>query len=878
MTPVLLGGSYKCQCGSSYQLVASERLNASTCVKLSHVGVLSAKVVLSSAATATSVDFDAADTGSSGTTLTFVSALYQDVFLLAASECYFYRSELQNRFCQVLGNVCVLQHFSAAASSCALLDLIQRSGRTTVANSVSGWYTTLPFLSYDANMKSVLESTMIGMAMSFDEVAASATSDHLEFVLVSYDFSGSITSARRLTDELLYCLSDTSVGTPLWARFGASMSQQYACDLGALDAARLALYELFLVDRSKSEGDAERLVPVPVQNLNYRDAKGFAVNENTHQSDASDDFLSHRFFLYDFQSGVAAGESKPTVYRYAKSITLTIRTRSADVQRLYPPLLSISYADTQTLRSATLQFHVTYASDSSGFWATATALFVVACALAACRVVLQTYTWQRRSTRNEEMEAALWHSMAHLLTCSASNAARASFAVLLAVSAYFLLFFKLQSSVYVLLPETNDQALATAMDEYHAFRVLLPLCFALQLAFVLHTVYSQTHVQVFFIDWEKPRARAVDGDAAGPQSAPPVSVWRTILAVNEWKALQVARRSSFELTVVLLLFLLYGCDLRAAAIPIPQAQLAHAGALAGADANRARNPYLRFATVSGSWLLLCLAQRGWKWLVYDRFVDEPRESLFIDLCTVAKVSCLVLDEPYHGFYLHCRSPYPFADGNMSELVAQLKQEAAGLTVGRGLDRSLPDCQAFELFVTRKWKRKFQALAAAVHPAASRPTGLKSGPELVRRHRPFALERRGAESAVTQAMVKHASNLSDFVKAFVENQEEQYRWRIYRAQTWLGSLLGIPPEITSSKQSLFLPDTSSKFATVLFLGIETDLMLLNITCFGVVDLWTDNHAVSALVTYLLERGLVTLRSHYGSKRLARNTLVDPRFLL
>ena len=34
---------------------------------------------------------------------------------------------------------------------------------------------------------------------------------------------------------------------------------------------------------------------------------------------------------------------------------------------------------------------------------------------------------------------------------------------------------------------------------------------------------------------------------------------------------------------------------------------------------------------------------------------------FIDLCTIAKVSVLILDAPYHGYYLHCDSPYPHAD-------------------------------------------------------------------------------------------------------------------------------------------------------------------------------------------------------------------------
>lgn len=650
--------------------------------------------------------------------------------------------------------------------------------------------------------------------MSFDEAASSSTSDHLEFVLVAYDFSGAITGAKRLTSELLYCLPDASIGTPLWARFGASIFREYTCDLSSLDATKLELYELYLVDRSKSESEDGRVVPVPVQNVNYRDAKGFSINANTREADTSDDFLSHRFFLYDFQSGVPAGESKPKVYRYATTITLTIKTQTANVQRIHPPLLSISYADTQSLSSVPMQFHVTYSSDTTGFWSTATALFVVACALAGCRVLLQTYTWQRRSTRNEEMGAALWHSMVHLLTCSASNVARASFSVLLVLSTYFLLFFKLQSTVYVLLPEANYHALSNAMDEYYPFRVVLPLCFSLQLSFVLFTVYSQTNVQMFFIDWEKPRAKVVNADSAKLQNAP-ISIWRTIIAVNEWKTLQVARRSSFELTVVVVLFLLYGCDFRSAAIPIPRAQMTHVSTLASPDANLALNPYLRFATVSSVWLLLCIAQRLWKWLIYDRYVDEPRESLFIDLCTVAKVSCLVLDEPYHGFYLHCRSPYPFADGNMSEIVDQLKQEEAGLTVGRGLDSGLPDCQAFEMFVTRKWKRKFQTLFSAVHGGASASSSAsstrKNGPELIRRHRPFTQgasplwsASRVAGVPVTQTMVKHANSLSEFLKAFIENQEEQYRWRIYRAQTCLGSFFGIPPEITSSKQSLFLP--------------------------------------------------------------------------
>jgi hypothetical protein len=64
----------------------------------------------------------------------------------------------------------------------------------------------------------------------------------------------------------------------------------------------------------------------------------------------------------------------------------------------------------------------------------------------------------------------------------------------------------------------------------------------------------------------------------------------------------------------------------------------------------------------------------WKWLIWERYYDEPPEQKFVDMCTIAKVSVLVLLEPYYGYYLHCRSPHQFADGSMAELVEMLHQE------------------------------------------------------------------------------------------------------------------------------------------------------------------------------------------------------------
>ena len=96
------------------------------------------------------------------------------------------------------------------------------------------------------------------------------------------------------------------------------------------------------------------------------------------------------------------------------------------------------------------------------------------------------------------------------------------------------------------------------------------------------------------------------------------------------------------------------------------------------------NPILRFAHSTFWWLLLTYGQILVNWLIIERKFVEPISTRFIDLCTMAKVSCLILDEKYHGYYLHCNSHHPFADESMGELAGQLASEQAGLlphTVG-----------------------------------------------------------------------------------------------------------------------------------------------------------------------------------------------------
>ncbi len=155
------------------------------------------------------------------------------------------------------------------------------------------------------------------------------------------------------------------------------------------------------------------------------------------------------------------------------------------------------------------------------------------------------------------------------------------------------------------------------------------LCWG-QTIYVIYIIYRQCKIDIFLVDWERPKS--LSGD---------VSMWRTVLVANEFNKLQYSRRNSIEVNLVLLLFFLNQ-------------------SFGSSHVQEKSNIVLLFAQNCLLWFLVSSAQYLFRYLLYDRYYSEPKGQRFIDLCTLAKISMFIMDDRYHGFYLHCRSPYEFA--------------------------------------------------------------------------------------------------------------------------------------------------------------------------------------------------------------------------
>ena len=112
---------------------------------------------------------------------------------------------------------------------------------------------------------------------------------------------------------------------------------------------------------------------------------------------------------------------------------------------------------------------------------------------------------------------------------------------LLTIASFFVLvLFKGQTELLITLPEGNQEI---------AFITLLVVAFILRLLNLLYLIWKHVTVEIFFIDWEKPKVHApqVDGHAPQgkvhpPQGDVPVSIWRSYFVANEWNEIQSMRR------------------------------------------------------------------------------------------------------------------------------------------------------------------------------------------------------------------------------------------------------------------------------------------------------------------------------------------------
>lgn len=757
--------------------------------------------------------------------------------------------------------------YDNSAESCSYFaDIIAE--RTVLNRGLQSWGSGMPWIQYEADSTPCLDKT-IEMEMNFDNL-------QLQYVVYKYTMNGTFVGSEDVQTLFSYCkrlAPNTDKGggsssSTQWMIFGSTEYLRSSCDLNTLlsSGEEQLFLELYLLDTATS-----LLTPIPVRVTNaVRDGgrpNGF-VSSGTLCS--SNDLHSRRFFLVDKVSGLTADSFittpySPAVMRYASYITLDVRIREDDPTRIYTPVLTVEYSEAKWLdldgkqAQDDLRFDARYSMDTSeykvyyrDFWNAGIAFWCV-------HALWSLKVWRDRNSRaDRQIEVVNFEFLMTFSAICMRSWTVIWFPWVLLLSFYWFLFFKLQSVVSVLLPPSDSSF-------YDDFIFSVNLLFVFQLIQVLYTMYRQADADVFFVDWEPmaKRSRSQGGNGS-------VSCWRTILVANEWSEMLTVRRTNIAFSLLFIGFFLLGLDLEYNATQQPDLSDLDPGPL---------NVILRFANVCWWWFVMSAAQIWWKFFIYERYISEPPEQVFVDLCTLAKISIFVLDEEFHGYYLHCRSPHEYADGSMSELVSMLHKEEVGHTTDRSLQGAPPNVQSFEIFVTSEFRKHYNGIRNIIAPPqndelcggrgflgtnlGARRGGVRSGGRGPNLHR-----------EPTERLMKAWHDMNQFIQGVVENtfSDVPDLKREVITPTYLQRLLNIPPDLFSpGRPNAFYPSDAFSYINVLCIGREMDLLLLNVLSYCAFDLWFNDTATSMLLCFLLDTLIMKLRQYFGQRTISKHTL-------
>ncbi|CAF0975869.1 unnamed protein product [Adineta ricciae] len=450
---------------------------------------------------------------------------------------------------------------------------------------------------------------------------------------------------------------------------------------------------------------------------------------------------------------------------------------------------------------------------------------------------MRTWAWFSKSGREIIDLATIGKFFAYIMGIVGT----VFFLVAAAGSVWWLVFIKKQYEPYF-------------EDEYkkvqNQFRILLIVAFVLKTIDIIHVIARQTTIDIFFMDWERPKA----GDLNH------VSAWRTCFVANEFNEIQTFRRIrvSFHLLLVLLLLKVIGLENFASANPIVSLSEPERMENSTVDYDKVFRTGIAFPILVGTAFLQYIVYI----IFYQRFIEDKIIN-FVDLCSVSNISVFILDHIRHGYYIHGRSPHGTTDVNMKDMLMNLDRESRMMSGTRGLQDNSSD-QIFIMKINRSFRMQYEALFRKYYNFV--------GPK----------RRMNGRENYTDVLLESYQNLNSFLCAYIDCSLPAHHYFI-RNRYFLEKIfnyefqIGIGSGLAGYLDSLFFVDNDRTFTKILFYGEEDSLFIWNATTFLFIDYLSQDYVLAAILAYLLNLIAVGLRNSFGRRNLSKKTLV-PRELL
>ena len=391
--------------------------------------------------------------------------------------------------------------------------------------------------------------------------------------------------------------------------------------------------------------------------------------------------------------------------------------------------------------------------------------------------------------------------------------------------------------------------------------------------YMFHRIYEQSNCDIFFIDWEHDKEIMVNtmGKTSFVKYKCP---WRNIHIANQYNLLQKHRTISISFCFCWLIMLWYYKKTfwEKYIKEVPNVSYVE---------NGLENFYLR--------LFICtfiLFMSGFAQYVLSRIFQiwlPMKKTEFLDLCCVANISVLILQDSLRGYYIHGQSPIGTADTNLNQLIQFLEEEGKGKIKGRGMtDNSKDNLQSYEVYLSYNMRRIYDGLY--FFPTLTEVEKGNRDDKLGNQSRFVNVFKYVPNSLNVQNTYQVKKFMNHHLKTKIEQATIQSKIFI-KKKTLKERFFEFPPSIDLTaqdiKELIFYEDPGENFEDVLFSGMEIEWLIFIIYWWQMwcisLERYKNYFPISIFMAFICDQLFYKIRVFFGERNVAQKAVIDNRFL-
>ncbi|XP_055377879.1 meckelin [Condylostylus longicornis] len=752
--------------------------------------------------------------------------------------------------CNHLANLCVASFYSLDKNSpCSIFILAQTTEYASVYSD-EDLKDIKPFIFYKKAEKSTIQEIEKTIDYSYSLDGKSQES-FLQFYTTTYSLDGKLQRMGLISPNDLSLCNQFSLPEHHNFKFGKNFlikckfNLRNLINLGEIMGNKNFI-NLFL---NYSIGKQEYLQSVPILIRN-----AFSNDLNTKLENWQ---LVKRFQLietlprlhHERYSPIYEDAYKVQIFRSIRFVNdILIECSIRDNNKISIPIIKINYENVDISSNSSLDtmygfnFKMNFIKEQFlNYW------FEILLPLFLCigfaLALLRTYNFKTRQNKEFYDLSAFFQFTLYLF----SYFANAFFLIAAIVAIHCFLVFTTQKIVSIMLP----------IEQSNNIEILIYFALVLKSIYLFFHFWRIIKVDLCFIDWERPRANDVHFNFKGNCDTPSVcssarsynensvSAWRIFFVANEW--IQLCKRRKISITFQCLLMWIFMSIIQEKSSKLTEDRIIH------------------FAIVIILYTTIYLSQRLLNY-IFCQIFGNPLQR-FIDICSLANISVMILLQDSYGFYIHGRSPHGFSDTDMSSMILQLQRESHNMCGKRGLLIG-SDQQTYTILAPTLLRSYYGKLLMPF---------LKSvNISQVHYEKEFS-SHKVFDCTLEKTTVAYSS-VNRFFCAFIDHAIKDLDY-ILKEKNIIEKILDCEFDnyLTENKGTFYI-DNNFSFSRVFLYGNEFQLFLFEIILISTIFLATGNILIAIFIMCLVQKLIKKIFCSKMKSNLSAKTLIDRRFLL